>query len=90
VSAAATRLTSVADDVRHRVGVRQQRDERVAHDPIGGLGTGGEEQPQEPVDLLVGELVAVDLGVHEVADEVVTRAVTPVLDDRLEVLAHRP
>ena len=69
--------------------MRQQGDERVAHHAVRGLGARGQQEPQEPVDLLVGELMPVDLGVDEVADEVVARVVTAVLDDRLEVLAHR-
>ena len=71
------------------VGVLEQGDERVAHHPERGLGPGREQEPQEAVDLLVGELRPVDLGGDEVADEVAARRLPAVLDDRLEVVAHR-
>jgi hypothetical protein len=44
---------------------------------------------QKPVDVLVVEALAVDLGRDDVGDEVVGWVGLPVLDDRGEVLAHR-
>ena len=71
------------------LGMREQRGQRVAHHAERRLGAGREQQPQEAVDLLVGELLAVDLGVHEIAEEVARRVRAAVLDERREVVAHR-
>ena len=59
--------------VLHRVelfGVGEQQVEQVARRPVGGLQAGGQQQPQKGVDGLVGQLLAVDLGGDEIADDV--------------------
>ena len=55
------------------VGVRQQAEQQVARRAVGRLGAGGEQQPEEGEDLLVGEALAVELGLREHADQVVAR-----------------
>ena len=55
------------------VGVREQREQRVAHHAERRLAARGQQQPQEAVDLAVGEPLAVDLGVHEIGEEVAGR-----------------
>ena len=66
--------------------MREQRDEAVAQCPERGLGAGGEQQAQEGEDAVVGQVLAVDLGRHEIAHEVVARVGAPVFDDRQQVL----
>ncbi len=44
------------------VGVREQPEQEVARRAVRGLGAGREQQPQEGEDLLVGEPLAVELG----------------------------
>ena len=66
----------------------EQREQGVAEHAVRRLRPSREQQPQEPVDVLVVEALAVDLGVHDVADEVGAGIVAAVLDDRAEVLAH--
>ena len=53
------------------VGVREQPDEQVARRAVGRLGAGGEQQPQERADLVVGEPGALELGLREHRDHVV-------------------
>ena len=67
----------------------EQHREGVPHDPEGRLRTRRQQQPQEPVDPLLGELLAVDLGVDEVAQQIAAVVLTPVGDQWFEVLAHR-
>ena len=55
---------------RELLGMGQQQVEQVARRPVGGLQAGGQQQPQERVDGLVGQLLAVDLGGDEIADDV--------------------
>ena len=49
----------------------EQGQQATAHDPERGLGPGREQQPQEPVDVFVAQSFAVDLGRHDVGDQVV-------------------
>ena len=44
--------------------IGEQAEEQVAQRAVGGLDAGGQQQPQERVDLLVGELLPVDLGLR--------------------------
>ena len=53
--------------------MREQREQRVAHHAERRLAAGGQQQAQEAVDLVVGEPLAVDLGVHEIGEEVAGR-----------------
>ena len=69
--------------------MRQQREQRVAHHAERRLAARGQQQAQEAVELAVGELLAVDLGVHEIGEEVAGRVVAPRLHERLQVLDHR-
>ena len=62
---------AVGADRVELVGSVQQAEEQVAQRPVGGLDAGGQQQPQEREDLLVGELLTVDLGLSEAADQVV-------------------
>ena len=63
------------------VGVREQAEEEVARGPVGGLGAGGEQEPEEREDLLVVEDLAVELGGDEVADDVVAGIGAALVDD---------
>src|SRR5208337_3346777 len=58
----------------------QQQVQQVARRAIGGLQPGRQQQPQERDDGLVGELLAVDLGGEQVADDVVGGFAAPLLD----------
>ena len=71
-----------------RVGVLQQRQEAIAHRPERRLGTGRQEQEEEPVDVLVGQVRAVDLRVDDVGDQVFAPMRLAVLDDGGEVVAQ--
>ena len=53
------------------VGVRQQTEQQVARRAVRGLRAGREQQAEERDDLVVGEALAVELGLHEHADDVV-------------------
>jgi hypothetical protein len=68
--------------------VGQQGYEHRAEGAPRGVGTGGEQQPQEAVEALLVEPLPVDLRADEIADHVVARRTVPVLDDRHEVLGH--
>ena len=57
------------------LGVGEQPEQQVPQRAVGGLDAGREQQAQEGEDLLVGELLAVDLGLREAADQVVARLV---------------
>ena len=52
------------------VGVGEQPVEEAAGGAVRGLGAGREQQAQEREDLLVAEHLAVELGLHQLADEV--------------------
>ena len=71
------------------VGMREQREQRVAEHAERRLAAGREQQPQEPVDLAVGELFAVDLGVHEIGEKVAARVGAPLFDERAQIVDHR-
>ncbi len=71
------------------VGVGQQRVQPVAHHAERRLAARGQQQSQEPVDLAVRELLAVDLRVHEVREEVAGRFGASGFDERPQVLDHR-
>src|SRR5271163_728967 len=58
----------------------QQQIEQVARRPVCGLQTGGQQQPQERDDRLVGELLAVDLRGTQVADDVLGRLLASLLN----------
>jgi len=66
--------------------MREQEKEQVATRAIRGFDPRGEEHPQERVDLLVVEALAVQLGGHQLGDEVVSRVDTPPVDDRGQVV----
>ena len=70
---AAARSSGVPHDLVELVGVREQGEEQVAERAVGGLDAGRQQQPEEGEDLLVGEPVPVDLGLDELADEIVAR-----------------
>ena len=70
------------------VGVREQPEHQVARRPVRGLGTGREQQSQEGDDLVVGQALAVELGLHEHADDVTTRVGAALGDDRGEVVVE--
>ena len=70
------------------VGVPGQVEERVAEQLGGGLVAGDDHQEQERDDLLVGEPVAVDLGLEQRAGEVVGRP-APALVDHVLVVADQ-
>jgi hypothetical protein len=53
------------DAVEHR-GLAQEREEAAAHGRERRLGPGREQQPQEPVDVLVAEALTIDLGGDDV------------------------
>ena len=55
---------------RELLRMRQQQIEQVARRPVGGFQPGGQQQPQERVDRFVAELLAVDLGGDQIADDV--------------------
>ena len=61
---------AIGVDPLEHVGVREQCEEAVAHHAERRLRAGRQQQSQEAVDLRVGELLAVDLLVHEVGEEV--------------------
>ena len=71
------------------VGVGEQQVQQVARRAVGGLGPGRQEEPEEGVDGLVGELLAVDLGRDQVADDVLGRLGPPLGHDSGEVLPQR-
>ena len=70
------------------VGVGEEEEEEVAGGAVGGLGPGRQEEPQEGVDRLVVQLLAVDLGGHQVADDVVAGVAASVGHDAGEVVAQ--
>jgi hypothetical protein len=77
---------------RHRgelLGVREEPEQEVPERAVRGLDPGGEQEPQEGEDLVVGEPFAVDLGLGELADEIVARMRTPFLELFGEVRAER-
>ena len=71
------------------VGIRQQREQQVAQRAVGRLDAGGQQQPQEREDLLVFELVAVDFGGGERADQILFRLGSASLKNRREVVTQR-
>ena len=68
--------------------MREQPEQQIARRAIGRLDAGRQQQSQEREDLLVGQRVAVDLGVGQVADEVVCGLGAASVDDLLEVVAQ--
>ena len=62
------------------LGPGEQAEHEVARRPVGGLGAGREQQPQERDDLLVGEALPVELGLGEDADHVVAGVLAAVGD----------
>ena len=70
------------------VGVGEEAEEQIAARPIGRLRARRQEQAQEGENLLVGELMAVDLGADQVADEVVLGLPPAQVDNALEVVAQ--
>ena len=69
--------------------VGQQAEQQVAQRAVRGLDPGGQQQPEEREDLLVDELLPVDLGRREAADQVVARLLPTGREDRPEVLRQR-
>ena len=53
--------------------VREEGIQSVSHHSKRGLGSGREEESQEPIDLLVGESLAADLRVHQLGEQVTRR-----------------
>ena len=83
-SIAQSTLRAVGAHRLHERGVAEQGEERVADQAVGGLGAGGEQQAQEAEDLLVAEPLALDLGVHQAADQIVARLGAPLLEQRAQ------
>src|SRR5680860_1901797 len=67
------------------VAMGQQPEQEVAGRPVGGLRPGREQEPEEGEDLLVTEALGVELGVHELADEVTARLAPARLEDPRDV-----
>ena len=65
--------------------VAEEAVERGRH----GVEAGDEEQEADVEDVVAGELVAVDLGVEELAQEVVAGRRGPLVEQALEVLVDR-
>ncbi len=70
------------------VGVGQEAVEKVARSPVGGLYAGRQQEAEEGVDLLVVEAPPVHFGRQQVADQVVGRMPTPLLQHVGEVVAE--
>ena len=70
-------------------GMGQQQEQQVSRRPVGGLQPGGQQQPQERVDRFVAELLAVDLGGDQIADDVLGRLGPALLDLVEEVVLQR-
>ena len=64
----------------------EQGVEQVADQPEGRLGAGRQQQAQEAEDLLVGQPLAVDLGVREPAHQVAARLGAPLREQRAQEL----
>ena len=65
---------AVGPDRVELIGMGQQEVEQVARRAVGRLGPGRQQQAKERVDGLVAQLLAVDLGGDEIADDVLGRA----------------
>ena len=52
--------------------MREEREQKIAERPVGGLDAGREQHDQEGEDVVVGEPLPVDLGLDELADEIVS------------------
>ena len=72
---------------RQLVGIAMQRQQAVADQVDGGLVAGAEQQDDVGGQLLVGELAAVFLGLHQLRGQVVAGALPPQLEQLLEI--HR-
>ena len=85
------------DRLRHQVPVgadrvqlvwpREQAEQQVAGRPVGGLRPGRQEQQQEGIDLVVAEPAPVDLGLDQLAHQIIAGMPPPVGDDLGEVAA---
>ncbi len=71
------------------VAVGEQQVEQISRRPVGGLQARGQQQPQKRVDRFVAELFAVDLGRHQIADDVLGRCGPALLDLFEEVVLER-
>ena len=69
--------------------IGEQPEQQVAQRAVRGLDAGRKQQPQEREDLLVRELLTVDLGLREAADQVVARLLPPGRENRGEVVPQR-
>jgi len=66
----------------------QQQIEQISRRPVRGLQPGRQQQAKERVDGFVGELLAVDLRGHQIADDVFGR-VRPALFDLLQEIVFQ-
>ena len=75
---------------RELVGIAVQRQQTVADQVDGGLVAGAEQQDDVGGQLLVGELAAVFLGLHQLRRQIVAGILPPQLEQLLEIhLGHR-
>src|SRR5262249_53084978 len=77
---------AVGADSAELVWAGKQSEQHVPERAVRGFDAGWKQQPQEREDLLVGELLTVDLGACESADEILAGLLSPGGEDRREVL----
>src|SRR5207249_608432 len=76
----------VLDDLAAMVGMGGEEGVEARQRVADGVEAGDQEQEADVEDLLAGQLVAVDLGGEEVAEDVLGRAALPLVEDLVEVL----
>src|SRR6516162_5714621 len=79
---------SVGADGLQLIGAREQREQQVPGRAVGRLDPRGQQQPQEREDLFVTEPLAVELGLGQVADQVVAGLAAPVVEYPREILLY--